>query len=85
MARFQYRRRRVKRLVFLHGGVTPREASKRSGLGRAGFYYVMQNALAHGYERIVMALRAENSPSRGLLGRNAPSPSREYALYEKVL
>jgi hypothetical protein len=80
--RFVYRRRHSSRLVFLHGGVTSEEAAKRSGLGRAGFYCVMRHAIDAGYTRILMALRAENSPSRGLLGRNAPPATREYALYE---
>jgi hypothetical protein len=81
-ARFLYHRRRADRLVFLHGGLTPRESTKRSGLGRAGFYYVIRQALDAGYARIVMALRAENSPSRGLLGKNVPRAQQEYALYE---
>lgn len=82
LMRYHRRRRRVDRLVFCHGGMTPEEASKRSGLGRAGFYCVVRHALDAGYGRIVMAIRAENAPSRGLLGHHAPSAQWEYALYE---
>jgi len=80
--KFLYRRRFVKRINFYIGGITPDEAVKGSGLGRAGFSCVLQQILKEGYETVLFTLRARRNVSHGLLGRNVPLPQREYALYE---
>ena len=74
--------RQVNRILFYIAGMTPEEASKRSGLGRAGFYHIIRWVLAEGYDRMVIALMADGNPVRGLLRGNAVTAQRQYTLYE---
>jgi hypothetical protein len=80
--RFLYQRRCVSRINFYIGGMTSKEATKKSGLGRAGFYHIVRRILEEGYERIVIALMAEGNPVKGLLRRLPVATQREYTLYE---
>lgn len=80
--KFMYKRRNVERINFYIGGVTPDELAKRSGLGRAGFYYVIYQVLNEGYGTLLLTLRLKGNFSHGLAGINSPTPQREYALYE---
>lgn len=80
--RFLYNRRHVSRINFYIGGMTPEEAVKRTGLGRAGFAYVLKHILDAGYETVLFTLRAKGNVSHGLIGKHAPLPQREYALFE---
>jgi hypothetical protein len=80
--RFLRHRRRVNRINFYIGGVTPEEAARKNGLGRAGFYYVINEVLKEGYETLLLTLRVKGNSAHGLLGKNAPKPQREYTLYK---
>jgi hypothetical protein len=82
---FLYHRRQADRVLFYHGGLTPTEAARRSGLGRAGFYFLLRETLRAGYSQIIAAIRSADNSSRGLWGAGAPRAQREYALYELVL
>jgi len=82
LARFFYHRRRVRRLNFYAAGETPEEQAKRAGLGRAGIYYVVDQALRHGYEDIIFALMVKESRVQGLFPSLMGEAQREYALYE---
>ncbi len=79
---FLYKRRHVSRINFYIGGMTPEEAVKRTGLGRAGFAYVLKYVMDAGYETVLFTLRAKGNVAHGLLGKHAPLPQREYALFE---
>ncbi len=79
--RFLKMRGRVDRINFHLGGATPEEISRRNGIGRAGFYYLVNQALNRGYEKIIMTMRMLGNPSRSLAGPEAPAPQRVYALY----
>ena len=80
--RFIYNRRRVDRINFYIGGVTPEETARKTGLGRAGFYYIINQMLNDGFEKLLLTLRLKGNFAHGLLGKNAPVPQREYTLYE---
>jgi hypothetical protein len=80
--RFLRHRGRVNRINFYIGGMTPEEGARRSGLGRAGFYHVINEILKEGFERLLLTLTAKGNVIHGLLGKGAPSPQREYVLYE---
>ena len=80
-ARFLLRRRRVERILFYLGGMTPEEQAKRSGLGRAGFHYIIRQIIDTGYDRVVVALMAERNPVRGLLRGRTADADREYVLF----
>jgi predicted GNAT family N-acyltransferase len=83
--RFLRERKHADRVNFYLGGITPQEAARGTGLGRAGFYYVVRQSLAAGYDDLLMTLRRKGSPSRAMTARHAPTPQREYALYELPL
>lgn len=80
--KFICNRQRVNRINFYIGAITPEEAMKRSGLGRAGFYYIFRQILTEGFETAVVALMAKGNRVHKLLGEDAPKPQREYTLYE---
>ena len=81
--KFALSRRRVDRALFYIGGITPGEARKRLGLGRAGFYHTVRQILSEGYETVVFALlRTTRNPARTILGENASAAQRLYTLYE---
>lgn len=86
-ARFRFIRSRhhADRINFYIGGITPEEEARRSGLGRAGFYFVIKQMLDAGYESLILTLRLKGNSSRALPGRDAPQPQREYALFEMAL
>jgi hypothetical protein len=79
--RFLKMRRRVDRINFNLAGAIHEETIKGSGLGRAGFYYIVNQALRRGYEKLLFTLRMVGNPSRSLPGPNTPAPQREYALF----
>jgi hypothetical protein len=83
--RFLRDRRHVDRINFYIGGVTPEELSRRSGLGRAGFYYTINQMLNKGYETLLLTLRLKGNSAHGLAARCPLAPQREYALYELTL
>ncbi|MBI5266096.1 MAG: hypothetical protein HY851_02575 [candidate division Zixibacteria bacterium] len=80
--RFLAHHRRAHRLNFYIGGVTPREEAKGSGLGRAGFYYIINRGLEKGYTNLLLTLRLKGNKAHGLAARSGVVPQREYALYE---
>ena len=80
--KFLYQRRQVNRINFYIGGVMPEELARNTGLGRAGFYYTINQMLNQGFETLLLTLRLKGNFAHGLLGKNAPVPQREYALYE---
>lgn len=80
--RFLHNLRHVNRINFYAGGITSEEMTKMSGLGRAGFYCVIRQALDEGYENIMITLMAKNNKVHGLLGKNIKKTVREYTLYE---
>jgi hypothetical protein len=80
--KFIYKRKQVSRINFYIGGVTPEELARNTGLGRAGFYYVINQMLNEGFETLLLTLRLRGNFAHSLLGKNAPKPQREYSLYE---
>lgn len=80
--KFAYHRARVNRINFYIGGVTPEEVARRSGLGRAGFYYIINQILNEGFETVMLTLRLKGNFSHGLAAKDPTVPQREYALYE---
>jgi hypothetical protein len=84
-AKFLMNKRKANRAVYYIAGITPEQARKRSGLGRAGFYYGVNKAMEAGFERMVIALMARDKVVHGLLGKYANIHDREYALYELQL
>lgn len=80
--RFLLRRRDVRRSVFFMLGLTPKEAARRRGLGKAGFYHMVAATLRAGYDEVVMALMAEGNRSRRIIGSYAERAEKAYALYE---
>ncbi|MCH9025282.1 MAG: hypothetical protein IH931_08105, partial [candidate division Zixibacteria bacterium] len=58
------------------------ELSCRSGLGRAGFFYVINAAIQAGYDRLMLTLRLKGNAAHALAALGSPKPQREYALFE---
>ena len=84
-ARFRFlrsRRRDGHRVVVYLIGISPEEFGKRHGLGRAIFYTVLEQIAQSVYTSVLLAIIAEDSPARSMLGPLAASANREYALYE---
>jgi hypothetical protein len=67
------------------GGITHQEEARGTGLGRAGFYHIIHEALLEGYDSLILSLRLKGNASRGLACRFVPTPQREYTLYELSL
>jgi hypothetical protein len=63
-------------------GVLPGVRAVRRGLGRALFYRTLQLILEGGYESIIFALLAEDSPARYFAMDQVKAAEREYALYQ---
>lgn len=82
LAKFLFYRRRVRRLNFYAGGVIPEERAKGTGVGKAGLYYVVEQALRHGYDDIIFALMAKENRVQGLFRHSGQDAQREYVLYE---
>jgi hypothetical protein len=80
--RFLIGRSSVNRVVFYMIGLTPEEGAKRRGLGKAGYYYILQEILRAGYGEAIVALTAEGNPSRRLVGALMENAQREYSLFE---
>jgi len=80
--KFSYLKNRAKKINFYIGGVTPEEMSNRSGLGRAGFYVIVNEILKAGYKTMLLTLRLKGNAAHGLPGRLSPIPQKEYKLYE---
>jgi hypothetical protein len=83
--RFLRTRHKAHRINFYMGGITPQEEARGTGLGRAGFYYIIHEALLEGYDSLLFSLRLKGNASRALPARFAPAPQREYTLYEAAL
>jgi len=83
--RFLYNRRSVNKINFYIGGVTPEEIANRSGLGRAGFYYILNEIIKAGFETLLLTLRLKGNAAHALPGRLSPIPQKEYALYQAEL
>jgi len=82
LAKYFVHRRRVRRLNFYAGGVVPEEQAKGTELGKAGLYYVVDQALRRGYEDIIFALMSKENRVQGLLRGSGQAGQREYVLYE---
>lgn len=84
LARIRYLRHRgdASRVIFYMAGATPEELARKSGIGRAGSHNTIREVLKAGYERILFALMAEDSPARHVVGGQPESDRREYGLYE---
>jgi len=80
--RFLRSRKHADCINYYIGGITPEEVARRSGLGRAGFYFVIDSILKHGYEKLLLTLRLKSNFAHALLWKNDTVPQREYALYE---
>jgi len=80
--RFYLNSRRMNRAVFFMIGITPQEAQRRQGLGRALFYRCLTAMIDAGYESVVFALIAEDSPAWPLVGRPRNEAQKEYAFFE---
>ena len=73
------------KINFYLGGVTTEEIKNRSGLGRAGFYYIINEILKAGYDTMLLTLRLKGNLAHALPGRLSPVPQCEYALYQVKL
>jgi hypothetical protein len=82
MLKFLYHRRRVNRINFYLLGITPEEAKKKTGAGRAGFYFILNRILKEGFNTALLALMAQGGRAFTLLGEDTTRPQREYVLYE---
>jgi hypothetical protein len=80
--KFIYNRRRANRINFYLLGITPEEAQKKTGAGRAGLYFILNQILKEGFKNAIVALMAKGNRVHKLLGEDAPQPQREYSLYE---
>ena len=78
---FNYRQR-ANRINFYLIGITPEEEKKKSGLGRAIAYSMMDQILNQGHETVIFSLMARNNRAQKLLGDHAKKSNREYALFE---
>ncbi len=76
------RARGTNRAVFHMMGLMPGERGRRRGLGPVGFHHTVQRILARGFEEMVVALMADDSPAKRYLGSHVAGPRNEYALYE---
>ena len=76
------RRRHGNRVVFYLLGITPEEFEKRHGLGRALFHATIDKCLQSDLGSLLLAIIADDSPARSLLGSFMELADREYALYE---
>lgn len=85
LAKFLFYRRRVQRLNFFAAGALPEERAKGSGIGKAGLFCVVNQALQHGYEDIIFALMAKENRVHVFFRHAGQEPQREYALYEMNL
>jgi len=83
--KFLYNKSKVNRIIYYIGGISKNESLKKSGLGKAALYHVTQQVLKAGYNKVVIALMAENNRMQRMLGDNINLAQREYALYEKKL
>jgi hypothetical protein len=81
--RFLWRRRAARRLLLHLGGITPAEAARHSGLGRALFHYAAGRIRAEGCDAVLGSLIAKGNPVRRFFGPYAADERREYALYER--
>lgn len=82
LLRFWALSRAVERGVAFMIGITVREAGRARRLGRALAYRCFANGLEAGYESIVFALIAEDSPAWLFFEGGRARAQREYALYE---
>jgi hypothetical protein len=80
--RFLFKRSRADCINFFIGGITPEEMAKQSGLGGAMFSLIMRNVVEEGFERVIVPLMVKGNVAHRLMEKDAPPPSREYALYE---
>jgi hypothetical protein len=80
--RFLWRRRHARRLLMHLGGITPAEAGRHSGLGRALFHHTAAQVRAERCDEVLASLIAEGNPMRRFFGSYAAEPRRAYALYE---
>jgi hypothetical protein len=83
--KFALRRKQTKRVVVHTVGITPEEIEKRHGLGSALAYHGIRSALDAGFDRAVLALIAEDSLARKIVGDSIDQAEREYALYELMV
>ena len=63
-------------------GITGKEAARVHHLGRALFYSYVRSVLAAGFDSIVFALLAEDSPAWLFFEGGRARTQRAYALYE---
>jgi len=81
-ARYLLHAGHCRRAVFFMVGVTAAEIRRGRGLGRALAYEWVTALLAAGYESIVFALLAEDSPAWRMLPPQREPPPKTYVLYE---
>jgi hypothetical protein len=74
--------RQADRVVLYMIGATPEEVERRHGMGSAIHYHTIQQILSVGYDTVLIAIIADDSGARGLLGSEMQSVQRTYALYE---
>jgi len=79
---FLCRRSRADCVNFYIAGITMEEMAKKSGLGRAGYAYIVRRILDLGYDKMVQSLIVKNGPSHNFAGGHRHNIQREYALYE---
>lgn len=83
--RFYLRARGTRRAVFFMIGISAAASERRRGLGRALFHAELRALLAAGFDSVVFALLAEDSPAWHFLSDCRGKAQKEYALYEANL
>jgi hypothetical protein len=82
LLRFWVRARSVERAVGFMIGITAQESARGHHLGRALAYRCLRSLMEAGFESIVFALLAEDSPAWLFFEGGRLQAQREYALYE---
>ena len=83
--RFYLHARSTRRAVFFMIGISAEASACRRGLGRALFYAGLHALLAAGFDSVVFAMLAEDSPAWRFLSDCRDQAQKEYALYEANL
>ena len=79
---FALRIRSAKPVVFHTIGITPEEVARQHGLGSATAFHTAHAVIDAGYDTLLVALMAEDSLVRKIVGGNIDQADREYILYE---
>ena len=81
--RFLSRLRKRRRFNFFAAGSLPEEEARGTGVGRAGFFAMIDESLRRGYTEFIFAQMPKDQPIQAFFRRLKIEPQREYTLYER--